>query len=59
MKIMKIIEFHMKVTKLMKFSLLIHEDYENLRFPHNNQETNENQTMQCENYENHENHKIP
>ena len=56
---MKIIEFHMKVTKLMKISLLIHEDYENLRFPNKNQKNNENQTIQRENYENHENHKIP
>ena len=59
MKIMKIIEFHMKVTKLMKISLLIHVDYENIRFPNKNQENYQNQTIQCENYENHENHKVP
>ena len=56
---MKIIEFHMKVTKLMKISLLIDVDYENIRFPSKNQENYQNQTIQCENYENHENHKVP
>ena len=49
----------MKIMKLLKNSLMIHEDHENLRFPFKNQENYENQTIQCENYENHENHKFP
>ena len=53
---MKITEFHMKIIKLMKISLMIHEDYENLRFPFKSQEKYENQTIHQENYENHGNH---
>ena len=45
---MKIIEFHVRITKLMK----------NLKIPLENPEIHERHIIQFDNNENHENHKI-
>ena len=61
MKIMKILELHLRNTKILKtfeFQFVILKNYKNHIIPNENHETNENPRIPHGNQSNHENHFI-